>query len=84
MPGVALNLAGLFQARINLVAGIGANNRVDPNGVAATHNIIDEAQTRTDNALRFVSAATIFDVNADNSGALIGPAWNPSTNAQLQ
>ncbi len=73
VPGVTLNFRALFSARVHLVAG-----------VAATHDIVDERQTRSDNAVRFVAGATILGVNVDNSGAPIGPAWNPLTNSPLR
>ena len=71
LPGGSLNLARSFQTRVTLVSS-----------VAATHSVVDEAQTRASNTLSF-TADTILGVNSDNSGALIGPAWNPSTNSQL-
>jgi hypothetical protein len=71
LPGGSLNFANLVQARVNIVVG-----------VAATHNVVDEAQTQASGALAF-TADTILDVNDDNTGAPIGPVWNPTTNSEL-
>jgi hypothetical protein len=71
--GAALNFGQLFQDRLNLVAG-----------VAATHDIVDEAQTRTDHAIRLIAGQAILGVNLNSSGALVGPAWNPTTNSELR
>lgn len=71
-PGSTANLQTLFQQRVNLVLD-----------AAPTHDIIDEAKTRTDNALRFVSGDKIANVNADSTGKMIAPVWNPTANTEL-
>jgi hypothetical protein len=50
---------------------------------AKTHDIVDENQTRDSNVLVFVPGATIFPVNADDNGAIIGSIWNPTTSTVL-
>jgi hypothetical protein len=72
VPGGSLNFGNLMQARVNLVAS-----------VAPTHDVVDEASTQASGSLVFTTGATILDVNDDNSGALIGPVWNPATNSEL-
>lgn len=72
LPGETLNFRTTFQARVNLVVG-----------VSSTHDVVDEAATRTAHAVQFVSGQQIEHVNADASGTLIGPVWNPTTNSQL-
>jgi hypothetical protein len=71
-PGGTLNFTNQFQARIKAV-----------NSVSATHDVVDEAQTQTDQMPRFIAGKQILGVNSDNTGNLIGPAWNPMTNSQL-
>jgi hypothetical protein len=72
VPGASLNFNTLFQARLTMVSN-----------VAPTHNVVDEAQTKTDHQVRFIAGQQILDVNADNSGNLIGPVWNPTTDQML-
>lgn len=72
VPGGQLNFQQKFGERRQRV--------ID---AAATHNIVDEPQTRNNHELRFVSGQTIPDVNADANGSRIAPAWNPSTNNYL-
>lgn len=72
VPGASLNFATAFSNRVTLVANAGP-----------THDIIDEAQTQADHVLRFVAGQEILGVNMDNTGALIGPVWNPTTNRML-
>ncbi|MEM9224039.1 MAG: hypothetical protein AAGB11_16785 [Pseudomonadota bacterium] len=72
VPSAQLNFSQLFRDRITAVAN-----------VAATHDIVDEAQTAANHSVTLVSGQSIIDVNADSSGNLIGPVWNPTTNAQL-
>ena len=71
--GAALNFGQLFQNRIALVIS-----------AAATHDIVDEAQTEANNALRFVAGQTIIGVNSNSSGNLVAPVWNPTANQMLQ
>jgi hypothetical protein len=71
-PGATVNFNTLFSNRVTLVVN-----------AAATHDIIDEAQTQTDHALRFIAGQEIHDVNEDATGNLIGPVWNPTTNREL-
>jgi len=73
LPGTALDFRSQIQARISAVMS-----------VAATHDIVDEAQTQTDHIVRFVAGQQILGVNLDNAGNLIGPVWNPTTNTQLR
>ncbi|MFN7923846.1 MAG: hypothetical protein U0Q16_27335 [Bryobacteraceae bacterium] len=73
LPGVTgVDIQQRFRDRIQTVIN-----------AAGTHNIVDESQTQTDHVLRFVANDQIPAVNADSSGALIGPVWNPTTNTQL-
>jgi hypothetical protein len=72
VPGATINFATAFTNRVTQVANAGP-----------THDIIDETQTAADGVLRFVAGQEILGVNMDNSGALIGPVWNPTTNRML-
>jgi hypothetical protein len=73
VPNAQLNFSQLFHARLNMVAN-----------VAATHDIVDEAQTRTDHQVRFTTGQAILGVNVDSNGNLIAPVWNPTTNQMLR
>ncbi len=72
VPEEQLNFSQTFQSRVQMV--------ID---AAPTHNIVDEAQTRANNSLQYVSGQTIPDVNADANGSRIAAAWNPSINNYL-
>ena len=72
VPGGTVDFTTAFRNRVTQVANAGP-----------THDIIDEAQTRADGVLRFVAGQEILGVNMDNSNALIGPVWNPTTKRML-
>lgn len=73
LPGAQVDFQNLIQGRVDLVRGEEVWN---------THQVIDEARTRTDQQVRY-TGQTILDCNAADAGQLIGPVWNPVTNSRL-
>lgn len=71
-PGASLNFTQLFNARVQAVAG-----------VSDTHDVVDEARTRSEHAVQFVPNRQILAVNVDDQGGAIGPVWNPTQNREL-
>jgi hypothetical protein len=50
---------------------------------SATHQVVDEAKSKSSQNLVFVAGKNIPDVNMDANDQPIGPAWDPAANAQL-
>lgn len=52
--------------------------------VLKDHYVIDEAATKKDETVRYVSGEEIFDLNKDDKGKFAGNVWDPSTEKSFQ
>ena len=72
VPGATLDFGREIQSRVSSIVG-----------VAREHFVVDEDATRSSNSIQRVAGQQIPDCNADTSGTMIGPVWNPATNRML-
>ena len=73
LPDEKLDFKQTIEGRVQIVAGT----------AASTHQIVDEAKSKSSQSLVFVANKSIPDVNMDTSDQKIGPAWDPAVNAEL-
>jgi len=73
LPGKTINFLNLVNSRATAIIN-----------AAPTHDVVDETETRKAGALKFKAGEQILGVNLDSTGTVIGPAWNPTANAELK
>jgi hypothetical protein len=73
LPGATLDFQQTIDTRVKIVNDT----------AASTHSVVDEAQSKSSQILVFVAGKSIPDVNMDANDQLIGPAWDPTVNAEL-
>lgn len=73
LPGEKLDFQQTIDTRVTIVNDT----------ASSTHQVVDEAKSKSSQSLVFVAGKSIPDVNMDAKDQLIGPAWDPGVNKEL-